>query len=58
MADNAKKAGKRDRERINVNQAYEVRDWAERLGVSETVLRKAVQKVGPMAADVRRRLGK
>jgi hypothetical protein len=57
MADDKSKTGGQDRERINVNEDYELRDWAKRLGVSPEELKAAVRKVGPMADDVRKELG-
>ncbi len=56
MADDKAKVGKSDRDRINVGEDYELRDWSERLGVSPDRLKAAVHKVGPMVADVRREL--
>ena len=56
MADDKTKTGKSDRDRINVNEAYELRDWSKRLGVSEGELKAAVKKVGPMAQDVAKEL--
>ena len=56
MSDDKSKTGKADRDRINVNEDYERRDWAKKFGVSEDALRKAVAKVGVMAADVEREL--
>jgi len=58
MADDKTKIGKLDRDRINIGEDYEVRDWARKFGVSETALKAAVQKVGPMAKDVAKSLGK
>jgi hypothetical protein len=58
MADNKKERGPGDRARINVNQEHELRYWTQALGVAEPELRRAVGKVGPMADDVRRELGK
>ena len=58
MSDDKSKTGGQDRERINVNEDYELRDWSETLGVTPEELKKAVQKVGPMASDVRKELGK
>jgi hypothetical protein len=58
MPDDLRQRGTPDRNKINVNQAWEVTRWAGELGVSEAQLRAAVQAVGPMVADVRRRLGK
>jgi hypothetical protein len=58
MPDNKDKSGKADRDRINVHEAYELRDWTKSLGVSEDVLKAAVAKVGPMVTDVKVELGK
>jgi hypothetical protein len=58
MADDKTKVGKGDRDRINVNEDYELRDWSQALGVSPAELRRAVQAVGPMVKDVRRHLGR
>jgi hypothetical protein len=56
MADDKSKSGASDRGRINIDQEYEVRDWAESLGVSEDELRSAVAKAGPMLKDVKAHL--
>ena len=58
MSDDSSKAGKQDRDRINVNEAYELRDWSKKFGVSSDELKSAVEKVGPMAKDVKQHLGK
>jgi uncharacterized protein DUF3606 len=50
------KLGKPDRDRINVDEDYEVRDWAKSLGVTEDQLRSAVAKAGPMVKDVKAHL--
>jgi hypothetical protein len=50
--DNKKDPGRPDRDRINVNEDYELQDWSEKFGVSPEELRKAVQAVGTMAKDV------
>lgn len=52
MADDKSKAGAPDRARINTGEDYEVREWAQKFGVSEDELTAAVVAVGPMAADV------
>ena len=57
MADDKTKGGRADGLRINVHEDYELRDWSKRLNVSPERLKQAVEKVGPMAADVRRELG-
>ncbi len=56
MSDDKTKTTQADRIRINVNENYELRDWSRKFGVTEEQLKAAVQKVGPMAADVEREL--
>lgn len=58
MPDNLTSRGGRDRERINVNQDYELRDWAEKFGVSPEQLKEAVQAVGDNADNVEQHLRK
>lgn len=58
MADNLQSAGPQDRARINMNEDWEVQYWTKELGVSKEELREAIKAVGPMAADVRARLGR
>jgi hypothetical protein len=58
MADDKKQSGKSDRDKINVNEDYELRDWSKKFGVSKEELKKAVQKVGNSAEAVRKQLGK
>jgi hypothetical protein len=56
--DNTDKTRPQDAKRINVNEDYELRYWSEKYGVPADELRAAVRKVGVMAADVERELGK
>jgi hypothetical protein len=42
-----------DRNFIGLNEHYEVRDWTNSLGVTETELREAVAAVGNSADRVR-----
>jgi uncharacterized protein DUF3606 len=58
MADDLSKRGQQDRDRINMEEDYEVRYWAEKFGVSGEELRKAVQAAGPMMKDVQRHLNR
>jgi hypothetical protein len=58
MSDDKTNRGPADRDRINVNEDYEVRYWTKELGVSEDALREAVKRVGVMSDDVRRELGR
>jgi len=56
MSDDKSKSGGQDRQRINVNQDYELRDWSKKFGVSPEELKRAVAKVGDRATDVEREL--
>jgi DNA-binding transcriptional LysR family regulator len=58
MPDNLKSRGGQDRQRINVNEDYELRDWAEKFGVSPDQLKEAVQAVGDNADNVEQHLRK
>ncbi|HDS1215928.1 DUF3606 domain-containing protein [Stenotrophomonas maltophilia] len=58
MSDNKKNTGSPDRDRINVNEDYELQYWTKALGVSADELRAAVKAVGPTSAAVRKHLGK
>lgn len=58
MADDKTRTGSPDRDRINMNEDYEVRDWAESLGVSRERLQEAVDSVGNSADAVRAWLNK
>ncbi|MGE7136457.1 DUF3606 domain-containing protein [Luteibacter sp. NPDC031894] len=52
MSDDKTKRGPADADRINVNEDYEVCYWTKEFGVSESALREAVKRVGPMKKDV------
>jgi hypothetical protein len=56
MSDDLGKSGGQDRTRIDVNQDYELRDWAKKFGVTPQRLKEAVQAVGNRAIDVEQRL--
>ena len=53
MSDDKTKAQGQDRERINVHEDYELRDWSKSMGVSQEELKKAVAAVGDRAEKVR-----
>ncbi|HEX7888622.1 MAG TPA: DUF3606 domain-containing protein [Ramlibacter sp.] len=53
MSDDKSHSGGQDRDRINVNQDYELRDWAKSLGTTPERLKEAVQAVGDRADKVR-----
>lgn len=57
MSDDKTKPGGQDRELISLSEDYEVRDWADKFGVTEQALRDAVARVGNRAEDVQRELG-
>lgn len=56
MADDKSSAHGQDRARINVNQDYELRDWAKSLNTTPERLKEAVQAVGDRADKVRKYL--
>ena len=47
-----------DRNRINIHEDYELRYWTKELGVTPEKLKQTVEKVGVMASEVRKALGK
>ena len=53
MSDDKTKSGGQDRERINVHEDYELRDWSKSLNVTPEKLKEAVQAVGDRAEKVR-----
>jgi hypothetical protein len=57
MADDTTKQDYRGRDRINVHEDYELRNWTKELGVTPEN-KQTVEKVGVMATDVRGALGK
>jgi len=52
MSDDKTKTGGQDRQRINVNENHELRDWAAKFGVTTQQLKDAVAQVGDRAAEV------
>jgi hypothetical protein len=52
MSDDKTQRGGQDRNRINLTEPYEVRDWAAKFGVGTELLVAAVKKVGDKASDV------
>jgi hypothetical protein len=53
MSDDKSKSHGQDRERINVHQEYELRDWAKSLNTTPERVKEAVQAVGDRADKVR-----
>ena len=58
MADNLSNRGPQDRNRINVNEAHELRYWTQTFSVTEAKLRSAVAAAGVSTEKVRHYLGK
>lgn len=56
--DNKQNVGSPDRDRINVNEDYELRYWTEKFGVSADELKKAVEAVGTSVEAVEKHLKK
>ncbi len=53
MSDDKSKSHGQDRDRINVHQDYELRDWAKSLDTTPERVKEAVQAVGDRADKVR-----
>lgn len=53
MSDDKSRAHGQDRDRINVNQDYELRDWSKSLNTTPERLKEAVRAVGDRADKVR-----
>ncbi len=56
MSDDPNNTGSPDRDRINLNEDYELRYWSQALGVTPERLRSVVEAVGTSVAAVRRHL--
>jgi hypothetical protein len=57
MSDNKSNRGSPDRDRIDMSDEDEVRNWTQSLGVSKEELQSAVQAAGDRADKVREYLG-
>jgi len=53
MSDDKANRGSPDRDRIDMQDPDEVRNWTQSLGVSKEELQRAVEAVGPVASKVR-----
>jgi hypothetical protein len=53
MADDKSKSGGQDRDRINVHQDYELRNWAKTMNTTPERVKEAVKAVGDRADEVR-----
>jgi hypothetical protein len=56
MSDDKSKTGSPDRNRINVNEDYELRDWSKKFGCTHEELKVAVKAVGTSAKAVEEHL--
>lgn len=57
MSDDKSKSHGQDRQRIDVSQEYELRDWAKTMNTTPEKVKEAVQAVGDRADKVREFLG-
>ena len=51
MADDLTNRGPRDRNRVDVNEDWELRYWSKKFGCTATELRDAVKAAGTTMAD-------
>ena len=51
MADDLTNRGPRDRNRVDINEDWELRYWTKKFGCTATELRDAVKSVGTTMAD-------
>ena len=58
MSDDKSKRGSPDRDRIDINDPDEVRNWTQSLGVTKEELQRAVEAVGTTAGKVYDYLGR
>ncbi|MCQ6961270.1 DUF3606 domain-containing protein [Mucilaginibacter aquariorum] len=56
--DSTKNVGSPDRDRINVNEDYELQYWSEKFGVSRDRIKEAVEAVGTSVEAVQKYLNK
>ena len=56
--DDKKNTGSSDRDRININEDYELQYWSKKFGVSSNELKEAVKAVGSAVKEVERHLKK
>ncbi len=57
MSDDKTKTGGQDRQRINIHEDYELRDWAKSMHTTPERIKEAVQAVGDRAEKVKEYLG-
>jgi hypothetical protein len=57
MSNDVEKSGHQDRARINTDEAWAVAYWAKALGLTKDRLAALVKEVGPLVANVKKKLG-
>jgi hypothetical protein len=58
MSDNLEQRHGQDRERINLNEKWEVAYWTKELGLSQEELERVVREAGDRVTAVRKHLGR
>jgi hypothetical protein len=58
MSDDLKQRHGQDRQRINLNEKWEVDYWTKELGLSKDELERAVREAGNQVTAVRQHLGR
>ncbi|MGN7825010.1 DUF3606 domain-containing protein [Chitinophaga sp. 22536] len=58
MSDDLSKRRPQDSSKINIHEAWEVKYWCDKFGVTEARLKEAVRAVGTFTAAVQKYLGK
>jgi hypothetical protein len=58
MSDDRSDSGRPDRDRIDINDPNEVRNWTKSLGVTPDQLKDAVKAAGTEVSKVKEYLGK
>jgi len=56
--DSKQNIGSPDRDRININEDYELQYWSEKFGISREDLKAAVEAAGTQVKDVEEYLNK
>ena len=56
--DSKQNIGSPDRDRININEDYELQYWSEKFGISREELKAAVEAAGTQVKDVEEYLNK
>lgn len=56
MVDDTTKRQPEDPKRVNINQEHEIAYWCKKWAISKDRLLKLVKEVGPMVADILKKL--